>query len=114
MDIVALIAAFFEILADLPGRRVTVKERYEMKKKVRVNEMTTKKAPSKRRKSEMQSEYRFDYAKSRTNRFAKRMRDTVAVVLEPDVASVFKTSASVNRELRRALKDRTTPKKRAG
>jgi hypothetical protein len=35
MDLLALFAAVFEILGDLPGGRVTVKDRYEMKKKVR-------------------------------------------------------------------------------
>ena len=76
--------------------------------------MTTKKASSKQREREIRSEYRFDYAKSRSNRFAARMEDTVAVVLEPDVASAFKTSASVNRELRSSLKKRAAAKKKAG
>jgi hypothetical protein len=36
MDILALFAAVLEILGSFPpGRRVTVKDRYEMKKKVR-------------------------------------------------------------------------------
>ena len=59
----------------------------------------------------MRAEYRLDYSKSRPNRFSDQMRDTVAVVLDPDVASAFKTSAAVNRELRRALKSRTSKKK---
>jgi hypothetical protein len=42
------------------------------------------------------------------------MQNTIAVVLDPDVASAFKTSASVNRELRRALKNRAATKKKAG
>jgi hypothetical protein len=55
----------------------------------------------------MRREYRFDYKASRPNRFASRMKgNTVAVVLDPDVASVFKTSASVNRILRSAIKGR--------
>ena len=73
--------------------------------------MTTKKASTKRGESEMRAEYRFDYSKSPPNRFSDQMRDTVAVVLEPDVAAVFKTSAAVNRELRRALKSRRSKKK---
>jgi hypothetical protein len=45
----------------------------------------------------MQREYRFDYRKSRPNRFAPLMkRKTVAVVLDPDIAAVFQSSASVN------------------
>jgi hypothetical protein len=35
MDILAFLAAVFELAGDLPGGRVTVKDRYEMKKKVR-------------------------------------------------------------------------------
>jgi hypothetical protein len=72
------------------------------------NEMTTKKASLKSSSDEMRPEYRFDYKASRPNRFASRMKgNTVAVVLDPDVASVFKTSASVNRTLRSAIKRRS-------
>jgi hypothetical protein len=35
MDILALLAALIDVASALPGGRVTVKERYEMKKKVR-------------------------------------------------------------------------------
>jgi hypothetical protein len=35
MDVVAFVAAILEIVHHLPPRRVTVRERYEMKKKVR-------------------------------------------------------------------------------
>jgi hypothetical protein len=70
--------------------------------------MTTKKASSKPREVEIRSEYRFDYSASRPNRFADRMRqNTVAVVLDPDVASAFKTSAAVNRALRSAMKNQS-------
>jgi hypothetical protein len=49
----------------------------------------------------MRREYRFDYRKARPNRFAPRMKGkTVAVVLDPDVASVFQSSESVNILLR--------------
>jgi len=77
-----------------------------------------KKAYSKSREGELRSEYRFDYKLSRPNRFAARMsNDTIAVVLEPDVASAFKTSAAVNRALRHAMKSRSArraSKKKAG
>jgi hypothetical protein len=54
---------------------------------------------------EMRQEYRFDYRKSRPNRFASQMkRGTVAVVLDPDVASVFRSSESVNFLLRSVIK----------
>jgi hypothetical protein len=44
----------------------------------------------------MRREYRFDYGKSRPNRFASLMKgETVAVVLDPDVASVFRSPEGV-------------------
>jgi len=52
-------------------------------------------------RDEMRGEYRFDYRKARPNRFAPLMKGrTVAVVLDPDVASVFQSSESVNSLLR--------------
>lgn len=52
----------------------------------------------------MRVEYAFDYAKAKRNRFAARMtRDTVAVVLEPDVASIFGSSDRVNMLLRSVI-----------
>ena len=68
--------------------------------------MTTKSASAKRRTPArgLRAEYRFDYAKSRSNRFAARMEGgAVAVVLDPDVASAFRTPASVNAALRSLL-----------
>ena len=52
-------------------------------------------------RDEMRGEYRFDYRKARPNRFAPLIKGrTVAVVLDPDVASVFQSSESVNSLLR--------------
>lgn len=49
-------------------------------------------------------EYRFDYRKAKPNRFAAALsEDTVAVVLEPDVAAVFKSSQAVNSLLRSVI-----------
>jgi len=46
-------------------------------------------------------EYRFDYAKAQPNRFAAQMaQEPMVVVLDPDVAAVFKTPEAVNRVLR--------------
>jgi len=46
-------------------------------------------------------EYNFDYSQARPNRFAGRMTtDSIVVVLDPDVAEVFKTPEAVNRVLR--------------
>ena len=55
-------------------------------------------------RDQLRSEYRFDYSKSRPNRFADRARpDSIAVVLDPDVAAVFNSSESVNRLLRSVI-----------
>lgn len=67
------------------------------------------KNPSTRKKSrspseEMRREYRFDYKKAKPNRFADRMdAGTIAVVLDADVAEVFKSSESVNALLRSVI-----------
>lgn len=46
---------------------------------------------------DMKKEYRFDYRNARPNRFAAAMREsTVIVTLDPDVATVFHSSASVS------------------
>lgn len=50
---------------------------------------------------ELRTEYRFDYSKSKPNRFAARTRrQGVAVLLDPDVARVFNSTESVNKALR--------------
>ncbi len=52
----------------------------------------------------MRREYRFDYGKARPNRFAPLMKGgTVAVVLDQDVASVFRSTESVNSLLRSVI-----------
>jgi len=49
----------------------------------------------------LRSEYRLDYAKAKPNRFAARARpESIAVLLDPDVAQVFKSPESVNAVLR--------------
>jgi hypothetical protein len=53
---------------------------------------------------EMRPEYRFDYRLARPNRFAGKIRrDCLTEVLEPDVASVFASSESVNALLRSVI-----------
>jgi hypothetical protein len=55
-------------------------------------------------RAEMRPEYQFDYRKGRPNRFAGRVRaGAVAVVLDPDVASVFGSSDRVNALLRSVI-----------
>ena len=54
--------------------------------------------------AEMREEYRLDYAKSRPNRFAARLRGGAhVVVLDPDVAKVFRDPKQVNAFLRAAI-----------
>ena len=54
--------------------------------------------------AEMEPEYHFDYAKAKPNRFANLTGPgTVAVVLDADVAKVFKDAGSVNSVLRALL-----------
>lgn len=52
---------------------------------------------------EMPSEYQLDWSKAKPNPYAARLKDTVAVVLAPDVADAFPTSESVNTFLRTVL-----------
>ena len=51
-------------------------------------------------RDELRPEYRFDYAKSRPNRFAKEMKSAIVVVLDPDVAKLFPDGRTVNEALR--------------
>lgn len=54
-----------------------------------------------RKIQELAPEYRFDYKKAKPNRFAARMKDEpLIVMIEPDVAKVFKSSEQVNKALR--------------
>ena len=49
-------------------------------------------------------EYRFDRSKAKPNRFANALgRDTVVVLLDPDVARVFRDSRRVNALLRATI-----------
>jgi hypothetical protein len=49
-------------------------------------------------------EYRFDYRRAKPNGFAQEMSEPIiTVVLEPDVAAVFKSSRAVNALLRSAI-----------
>jgi hypothetical protein len=62
--------------------------------------------PNKRKttRAGLQAEYRFHYRKAKPNRFASKMASgIVAVILEPDVAAVFKSSESVNAFLRSVI-----------
>jgi hypothetical protein len=57
------------------------------------------------RSRDLHPEYRFDYSKAKSNRFAGKPRvQPVVVVLAPDVAKVFKDDESVNAVLRSIVK----------
>ena len=52
----------------------------------------------------MRKEYWFDYSRAKPNRFREEMSEgVVAVVLEPDVAAIFKSSEAVNAVLRSVI-----------
>ena len=54
-----------------------------------------------RKVQDMAPEYKFDYKKTKPNRFAARMKDEpLVVMIEPDMAKVFKSSEQVNKALR--------------
>ena len=67
-----------------------------------------KKAPRKRivtAGTDIRPQYRFDYRTAKPNRFAGQVpKNAVAVVLAPDVTSVFSSSESVNSFLRSVIK----------
>jgi hypothetical protein len=79
---------------------------------------TSSRKRQRRAPADMRAEYNFDYRKARPNRFAALMKgSTVAVVLDPDVASVFQTSEAVNSLLRSvisALPEGTKGESKAG
>ena len=59
---------------------------------------------SRKRSEKLRPEYRFDYTKARPNQFAGRgASKAVAVLLDRDVAKVFKNAESVNSVLRAIL-----------
>ena len=50
---------------------------------------------------DMLQEYRFDYSRARPNRFSGTCAtDRIEITLDPDVATIFKDSESVNAVLR--------------
>ena len=76
---------------------------------------TPNRKKNKSRGDDLRDEYRFDYSNAKPNRFAAAMSEgTVAVILEPDVAAVFKSSQAVNSFLRSvisAMPGSRTPKR---
>lgn len=59
---------------------------------------------------DLRPEYKFDYSKSRPNRFAKSAGEGCRmIVLDPDVAAVFKSPADVNSVLRALISTMPSP-----
>lgn len=90
----------------MPPNVATMKKAPSKSSKVSAKQVTASR--SRRRVAapadELRPHYDFDYAKSRPNRFADRLtEETVAVVLDPDVASVFRSSEAVNAFLRSVI-----------
>ena len=76
-----------------------------------MNEKTTKRVKSRNAVGELAAEYRFDYSKSHPNRFAKRVPPGGRImILEPDVAKVFRDSKQVNAFLRAAIAATVKPR----
>ena len=63
--------------------------------------------------NELRPEYDFDYSKAERGKYHQRLLKEGAniVVLEPDVASVFRDSATVNEALRVMLKAGRGPRR---
>jgi uncharacterized protein (DUF4415 family) len=60
-------------------------------------------------------EYRFDYRRAKPNRFAESMsKGVVTVVLDADVAAIFKSSKAVNDLLRSVIAAMPEAKQRPG
>jgi hypothetical protein len=70
-----------------------------------------KRTSSKSPDDALRAEYTLDYKKSKPNRFAAKLKGTTAVVLQPDVAKVFRSAEAVNDLLRSAIAA-TSPSKR--
>ncbi len=59
------------------------------------NDKTTQQA------DDLREHYNFDYGEAKPNRFAHRFsKESITVVLDPDVAAVFTTSEAANQALR--------------
>lgn len=74
-----------------------------------MNNMPSDPVPS--QNDELLAEYRFDYKKAKPNRFAAHddKQKAMVVVLDEDVAQVFKTPESVNKVLRALIQSMPQP-----
>ena len=74
---------------------------------------STRRSRSRANDVDMPAEYQLDWSKAKPNPYAGRLKDTVAVVLAPDVAEVFPTSDSVNTFLRSLIAAVPRPSRRS-
>ena len=66
------------------------------------------------RSNGLKPEYSFDYTKAKPNRFASSVRgESLAVLLDPDVARVFQNAESVNTVLRALMTTMPARRKRS-
>lgn len=71
---------------------------------------TTKKDASSELEGDLLPEYRFHYSKAKPNRFAAMANaEPMSVVLDPDVAAVFRTPGAVNKALRAFIEAMPAP-----
>ncbi|HEV2379969.1 MAG TPA: BrnT family toxin [Terriglobia bacterium] len=90
-------------------------DRSARRKQRRSSVKTMRKTPAAKKRqtprNTMPKEYRFDYSRAKPNRFAEKIaKDSVAVVLDPDVAARFKSSKAVNAILRSVLSAMPDPR----
>ena len=98
-------AATVDRVRIISTRRATRMEQQAMRK-------TSQRKLKRMQPAAMQPEYRFDYGKAQPNRFADRVAPgSVAILLDPDVAQVFKNAEFVNSVLRALVA--TMPTRRA-
>ncbi len=96
------------LLVGFTGRSGRVRLIHARAQRRSLSDNAMKKTSSRSRKqsrsNRLRTEYEFNYSRSRPNRFASRLGpQTVAVVLEPDVAQVFDSSRAVNKLLRSVI-----------
>jgi hypothetical protein len=89
------------LLVCFTERRQRVIRIFSARPATKKERQTMKRASSDEPADDLLPEYELDYRKARPNRFVLQPEDRGrTVVLEPDIAQVFKTSDSVNSVLR--------------
>jgi len=74
---------------------------------------TLRTRPKTKKSDDLRPEYRFDYTEAKPNRFAGRIpKGSIAVLLDTDVARLFKSAETVNAVLR-ALMTTMPPRRKS-